>query len=281
MSEPDAAALRDALARHKVIRIHAPDAGPDAFIAVAQALGQIEPFFLSAYSLKSHPQIYVLSNVRENGAPIGRDGAGFHWHSDHTFEEKPCSATMLHAVETPPEGGDTLFVDMVDAYRRLSPEDKALIEGKRAIHAYRKAEFAFTAEPDMDAETTARVEALKARRAAEEAARPPSASAQASGEKPPVAHPIARRHPVTGELALFLNQEMMTGVEGMETDEGLALLERLVRHATPAERIMRYKWSAGDIVVWDNASTMHAATFTDPEHRRIMHRLTIAGDAPA
>ncbi|MEM8755937.1 MAG: TauD/TfdA family dioxygenase [Pseudomonadota bacterium] len=276
----DAAAMRAALARHKLLRVHAPGLSPEGFIALAEALGEIEPFFLSAYSLKSHPQIYVLSNVRENGAPVGRDGAGFHWHSDHTFEEKPCAATLLHAVEAPDEGGDTLFVDMVDAYRRLSDEDKALIEGRRAVHAYRKAEFAFSAERDLDEAAAARVERLKAARAAEDAARAPSASADASGARPPVAHPIARRHPATGERALYLNQEMTTGVEGMDEDEGRALLARLLIHATPPEKIMRYRWTAGDVVIWDNAATMHAATYTDPEKRRVMHRLTIKGERP-
>ncbi len=279
-SEEDAAALRRGLAEHKVLRIAAPEAGPDGFLRVARAMGTLEPFFLSSYSLESHPEIYVLSNVRENGAAIGRDGAGFHWHSDHTFEERPCAATLLYGVECPDEGGDTLFVDTAAAYRRLPDGMKRELEGRRAIHRYRKAEFAFTAERELDEKSAARIAALKARREAEDAAAPASATTRASGTRPPVAHPIVRRHPATGEPALYLNEEMTVGVEGMAEDEGVDLLRRLVVHSTSPESILRYRWRAGDIVIWDNASTMHAATYTDPEKRRVMYRLTLRGDAP-
>ncbi|MEM7524958.1 MAG: TauD/TfdA family dioxygenase [Pseudomonadota bacterium] len=280
VSAPEAASLRDGLARHRVLSIPAPEAGPDEFLAIARAFGELEPFFLSAYSLESHPEIYVLSNIRKDGAPIGRDGAGFHWHSDHTFQDRPCSATLLHGVTCPSEGGDTLFVDMVDAYERLSEAERRRLDGLRAVHKYQKKEFAFTAERGADAETAAKIENLKRLRAEEDAARPPSASSAASGAVPEVAHPVVRTHPVTGEKALYLNEEMTTGIEGMAEAEGRALLRDLAVHATPDENILRYKWKTGDIVIWDNASTMHSATYTDPACDRLMHRLTIRGEEP-
>src|SRR3546814_6323952 len=110
----------------------------------------IEPFFISAYNLPSHPQIYVLSNGREGGKPIGRDGAGTHWHSDSTFTEKPSSVTLLHGVTVPDRGGDTLFVDTVDAYERLDAEPRARIEGRRAIHRYQRKEFVFSGDRAVD-----------------------------------------------------------------------------------------------------------------------------------
>lgn len=280
VSGADAADLRAGLAQHRILSIPARNAGPDDFLAIARAFGALEPFFLSAYSLKSHPEIYVLSNVRKNGAPIGRDGAGFHWHSDHTFQEKPCSATLLHGVTCPAEGGDTLFVDMVAAYRRLPDGMKRRLEGLKAIHKYQKKEFAFTAERNVDAATAARIADLKRLRAKEEAAQAKSASAKASGAVPEVAHPIVRTHPVTGEKALYLNEEMTVGIEGMDDTAGRALLRELAVHATPEDAILRYKWRSGDIVIWDNASTMHSATYTDPAHDRVMHRLTIKGGRP-
>ena len=280
ISDRQAADLRRGLARHRVLSIDGRRASPDDFLRIARALGQLEPFFLSAYSLESHPEIYVLSNVRKNGEPIGRDGAGFHWHSDHTFQERPCSATLLYGVICPSTGGDTLFVDMVAAYQRLSPEMKKRLKGCRAIHKYQKKEFAFTAERDVDPATAAKIADLKRIRAEEDAGRPQSASATASGGVPEVAHPIVRTHPVTGEKALYLNEEMTTGVEGMPDEEGRALLRELAVHATPQDAILRYKWRRGDIVIWDNASTMHSATYTDPASDRVMHRLTITGDTP-
>ncbi len=280
ISAAEASALKAGLAEHKVLSIPTENASPDDFLSVARAFGELEPFFLSAYSLETHPEIYVLSNVRRDGAPIGRDGAGFHWHSDHTFQEKPCSATLLHGVTCPDEGGDTLFVDMAAAYRRLSDAMKAQLQGLKAVHKYQKKEFAFTAERDVDARLAGKIEKLKRLRAEEDAQQAKSASAKASGAVPQVAHPIVRTHPVTGEKALYLNEEMTIGVEGMDEDEGRALLRQLAVHATPEDAILRYKWRSGDIVIWDNASTMHSATYTDPAHDRVMHRLTIKGDAP-
>lgn len=280
ISGADAAALRAGLATHKILSIPAPDAGPDDFLSIARAFGELEPFFLSAYSLDTHPEIYVLSNVRKNGAPIGRDGAGFHWHSDHTFQERPCSATLLHGVTCPAEGGDTLFVDMTAAYQRLPAAMKTRLGGLKAIHKYQKKEFAFTAERDLDAKTAEKIADLKRLRAAEEAAQQKSASAKASGAVPEVAHPLIRTHPVTGDKALYLNEEMTVGIEDMADDTARELLRELAVHATPEDAILRYKWRSGDIVIWDNASTMHSATYTDPASDRVMHRLTIKGDAP-
>jgi len=280
ISEVDAAELRDGLARHKILSIPTTNAEPDDFLSVARAFGELEPFFLSAYSLDTHPEIYVLSNVRKNGTPIGRDGAGFHWHSDHTFQEKPCAATLLHGVTCPAEGGDTLFVDMTAAYQRLPNEMKAQIAGRKAIHKYQKKEFAFSAERDVDGATAEKIAKLKRIRAEEETSQSKSASAKASGAVPEVAHPIVRTHPVTGEKALYLNEEMTVGIEGMDDEVAGALLRELAVHATPDSAILRYKWNSGDIVIWDNASTMHSATYTDPVHDRVMHRLTIKGEAP-
>lgn len=280
VSGAEAAELRAGLAAHKILSIPTTNASPDDFLSVARAFGPLEPFFLSAYSLDSHPEIYVLSNVRKNGAPIGRDGAGFHWHSDHTFQERPCSATLLHGVTCPPAGGDTLFVDMTAAYQRLPDKMKTRLTGLKAIHKYQKKEFAFTAERDVDAGTAAKIADLKRQRAEEEAAQQKSASARASGAVPEVAHPIVRTHPVTGDRALYLNEEMTVGIEGMPDEDARQLLRELAVHATPEDAILRYKWTCGDIVIWDNASTMHSATYTDPASDRVMHRLTIQGDAP-
>ena len=280
ISAAEAASLKSGLAKHKVLSIPTENASPDDFLSVARAFGELEPFFLSAYSLETHPEIYVLSNVRRNGAPIGRDGAGFHWHSDHTFQEKPCSATLLHGVTCPAEGGDTLFVDMIAAYRRLPDKMKTQLQGLKAVHKYQKKEFAFTAERDIDPDMAGKIEKLKRLRDEEEARQARSASAKASGAVPEVAHPIVRTHPVTGEKALYLNEEMTVGVEDMDGDAGRTLLRQLAVHATPEDAILRYKWRSGDIVIWDNASTMHSATYTDPAHDRVMHRLTIKGAAP-
>jgi len=284
LSRPIDAAARSELLelfwRHKVVVIRGQDVDPDGFIRYAEAFGPIEPFFISAYNLPSHPQIYVLSNVRKDGKPIGRDGAGTHWHSDSTFTEKPSSVTLLHGVEVPARGGDTLFADTADAYDRLDPATKALIEGRRAIHRYQRKEFVFSGDRAVDEAERSEIERLKALRLAEEAAAMPSPTAQRSNREPDRLHPLVRTHPVTGRKALYLNDEMTVGIEGMPDAEAVPLLHRLCEVATAPDRVLRFKWRQGDVVAWDNAATVHTATFTPPDEPRVMHRLTVEGTVP-
>lgn len=278
IDEADRRALLELFWRYKVVAVRGQDVSPEGFIRFAEAFGKIEPFFISAYNLASNPQIYVLSNVRENGKPIGRDGAGTHWHSDSTFTEKPSSVTLLHGVTVPDRGGDTLFVDTADAYRRLDDETKARIEGRRAIHRYQRKEFVFSGDRDVNAAEREEIERLKALRQAEDAA--PSPTAQRSNREPDRLHPIVRTHPVTGERALYLNDEMVVGIDGMPGDEAVPLLHKLCAEATEPDRVLRYKWRQGDIVAWDNAAVIHTATYTPPDLPRVMHRLTIEGTVP-
>ena len=272
--------LIDLFWRHKVIAVRDQDVDPDGFIRFAEAFGPVERFFISAYNLASHPQIYVLSNVRENGKPIGRDGAGTHWHSDSTFTEKPSGVTLLHGVTVPGRGGDTLFVDTADAYDRLDDATKARIDGRRAIHRYQRKEFVYSGDRAADEAERREIERLKAIRLAEEAAAGPSPTAQRSHREPDRLHPIVRTHPVTGRKSLYLNDEMTVGIEGLPEEEAVPLLRRLCEEATAPDRVLRYRWRQGDVVAWDNAAVIHSATFTPPELPRVMHRLTIEGTAP-
>lgn len=280
VSPADAERVRDLFYRHQVITVRGQDISPEGFIRFAEIFGAIEPFFISSYNHPEHPQIYVLSNVRKDGKPIGRDGAGTHWHSDSTFVEKPSSVTLLHGVEVPARGGDTLFADMYDAYDRLDPETRALIDGRRAIHRYQRKEFVFSGDRELTEEQKAEIEALKRKRQAEEAAAAPSPTEQKSNKVPEQCHPIARTHPVTGRKALYLNEEMMVGIEGLEDEVAVPLLRRICEEATTPDRVLRFKWRKGDLVAWDNASIIHSATFTPPDEARIMHRLTVEGTVP-
>lgn len=280
LTDEIAEALRQALWRFKVLTLRGHSLDPTAFKNYAAAFGEYEPFFISEYNLPSHPEIYVLSNVRKDGKPVGRDGAGTHWHTDHTFHEKPASVTLLHAVQVPDEGGDTLFVDTVEAYRSLPDDLKRCVDGRRAIHRYQKKEFVFSGERDLSPEQQRRIEDLKALRAQEERNLAPSPTAKKSNTVPDRLHPIVRTHPVTGVRALYLNDEMTIGVEGVGENEGRDLLSTLCRHATRPEAVLRYVWRPGDVVAWDNAATIHAATYTPPEQPRTLHRITIKGTVP-
>jgi len=277
----DSAALLELFWRHQVIAIRGQEAGPADFIRFAEAFGTIEPFFISAFNHPEFSQIYVLSNVRRDGKPIGRDGAGTHWHSDSTFVEKPSSLTLLHGVTVPARGGDTLFANMYDAYDRLDDATKAAIDGRRAIHRYQRKEFVFSGDRAVSAIEQTEIDVLKRARLAEDAARVAASPTEArSNKEPDRLQPLVRTHPVTGRKALYLNAEMMVGIEGMAEEIAVPLLQRLCEAATPQDRILRFAWRPGDVIAWDNASVLHTATFTPPDQPRVMHRLTIEGDVP-
>jgi taurine dioxygenase len=275
------AAFLLALHRNGVLALRGQELTPQQFVAFCRGLGELEPFFISAYNLPEVPEIYVLSNVRRDGRPIGRDGAGTHWHSDHTFHRQPASVTLLYAVEVPADGGDTLFVDMARAYDELPEPTRAQLAGLKAIHRYQRQEHLYTAERDLPPERQAGIAALQERRRAEEAGAGPSPSAQRSNNLPDQLHPLVRTHPATGRKALYLNDAMTVGVDGMPDDEGRALLAALCADATRPDRVFRYRWRRGDLVAWDNAGVMHAATYTDPAERRTLWRLTLRGGEPA
>lgn len=274
------ATLLGLLHRHQVIVVRNQRPTPPQYIDFCRSFGDLEPFFLSAYNLQDHPEIYVLSNIRKDGKPVGRDGAGTHWHTDHTFMPKPASVTLLHAVDVPDEGGDTLFADMYAAYDELDEDTKSMLKGRRAIHRYQKREHVYSGDRTLSEAERARIKALQEQRQREESNRPPSATAQASNRHPDQLHPVVRTHPATGRKALYLNDEMTIGIEGMDPETSDGLLHRLCETATRQEKVFRFKWQPGDIVAWDNASTLHSATYTDPDKPRTMWRITIAGDVP-
>jgi taurine dioxygenase len=292
-SPPVQDSLRAALFRHQVLAIRDQVLTPQQFVAFARNFGELEPFFTNAYSLPDCPEIYVLSNVRRAGRPIGRDGAGTHWHSDHTFQREPAIATLLYAVDVPQQGGETLFADMYAAYEALPDGEKHRLGGRRALHRYQKKEHLYTADPAQAAAERDGIDRLRALRQQEEAAislpaaglpaaGPPAAGppAAAKAPMPDQRHPVVRTHPVTGRKALYLNDEMTVGIDGMPDAEAVELLHRLCAEATRPEHVFRYRWRRGDIVIWDNPSVLHAATYTDPAQPRTLYRLTIKGPEP-
>ena len=179
---------------------------------------------------------------------------GASWHTDDSFMRRPCSLTMLYGVTVPSRGGDTQFTNMHAAYDDLPPETKARIDGLRVIHKYRSS-----------------------RRTGKVAVRP----AEEMAAMPEATHPLVRTHPETGRKSLYLNPNRMEQVEGLDRAESDRLLDGLIAHAIQPKYQYRHVWRQGDIVIWDNRSTMHKANADYPEgERRLMHRVIVAGTAP-
>jgi alpha-ketoglutarate-dependent taurine dioxygenase len=229
---------------------------PDQQIAFTRRLGTLEMHTLPQYTLADHPEIFVVSNVMEEGRPIGAPKSGRHWHSDSQYLPRPSAGSLLYAREVPLEGGDTLFTNMFAAYEALPEETKKQIAGLRVLHSRVKAyPLSYPDRAPMTEEEKARV--------------------------PDVIHPLVRTHPETGRKALFVGGNVAWEIVGMPLEEGQALIRELRDFATQERFVYRHHWEVGDAILWDNRSTMHCATAFDEErYRRVMHRTTVEGDEP-
>ncbi len=225
-------------------------------IAFTRRLGDLEIHTLPQYTLPSHPEIFVVSNVTKDGCPIGAPKSGHHWHSDSQYLKKPSAGSLLHAREVPAEGGDTLFTSLFAAYDALPEETKREIEGLKVLHSRVKAwSISYPDRAPMTEEEKERV--------------------------PDVIHPLVRTHPETGRKALWVGGNVAWEIVGMHEQEGRALIRELREFAIQSRFVYRHKWRVGDAILWDNRSTMHCATpFDEERYRRIMYRTTVAGDEP-
>lgn len=199
--------------------------------------------------------VMVISNVIENGQPIGQLGAyEAIWHTDMSYIDEPPSASALYALEVPPSGGDTGFCNMYLAYDTLPAELRRQVEGRCCRH------------------DASRNSAGELRRGFVDAAD----ATQTVGAE----HPIVRTHPVTGRKALFLGRRRNAYIVGLPLDESEALLDALWAHCTKPEFTWYQQWRAGDLILWDNRCVMHRRDAFDAATRRVMHRTQIKGDRP-
>ena len=250
------AVIRQAWWDHSILVLRGQNITEDQHVAFSCHFGDLQDHTVKDWLLPAHPEILVLSN-RGRGGVKPLDNGGAYWHSDMTYELVPPMGSILYGLVVPPEGGDTLYADMYAAYEALDDETKALIKGRTAIHSYRH-RYMKMAEGGKRAAPTA--EQLAQWRDTE--------------------HAIVLTHPESGRKALFVNEGFTVSVKGMEPAESEALLARLYAHCVQPEFIYAHKWQAGDIVMWDNRTTMHCATPYDfSAYERTMHRTTIKGVA--
>jgi len=239
------AAIRSALLEHLVIVFRDQRLTPDQHAVFARRFGPLHTFaYTAARALERHPEILRVVKEKEDRKVFGEL-----WHADVTFLERPVLGSILHAIETPKQGGDTLFANMYLAYETLSDGMKALLERLTAVH-----------------ESVVRAENAG------------SASSSASGDfiTMQAEHPVIRIHPETKRKSLFVNRTYTTRFVGMTVDESRPLLEFLFRHATLPEFITRLRWGPGTVTFWDNRCTQHRPLNDYHGQRREMHRITIA-----
>jgi len=251
------AKVYEAFLEYQLIVFHDVDLPPATQVAFARNFGEVQVHVLSDhYGIEDHPEIYMLSNLDNDGNPSGKhpDKGTLFWHTDGSWRERTGQATMMYSEIVPDTGGETEFADMYSAYELLPAAMKRRIEGKRAIH---NLDFSRTRRHGEDLLT-----------------------AEQKAKVPPIAHPIVRTHPETGRKAIFLGDHAEE-IEGLPYDEGRALIEEINAMITPPERVYSHRWSPRQCMVWDNRCTLHRATgFDEARLKRVMRRCTINGDRP-
>ena len=251
--------LHKALGENGILLFRNADLAPRQHIAFSRQFGPLETHVVGEFNLPEHPEVFVVSNVTEEGKLKGAVYAGQYWHSDLSYMKKPSLGSLLLCREMPEVGGDTMWANMVLAYDALSEVMKKFLSGLRAIHDYSHAYDTYFAH-------------LKER---------PPLTPEQRAKTPPVEQPMIRTHPVTKRKALYVNPGFTRGIVGMPKEESQPMLEMLFAHSTRPEFVYRHQWRINDLVFWDNRCTMHYALADyDFSVRRHMHRTTIAGDAP-
>jgi len=249
-------AIHEAWLDHLVLLFRGQTLSDDQLIAFSRRLGELDLAPIQETGrrfVEGYPEIYIVSNVIEKGVPIGSLGAGeLVWHTDMSYQEDPPKASMLYALEVPPEGGKTGFLNMYDAYQGLPLQVKERITGLWVKHdgTYNSGGYVLAGVTPTDDPR----------------------------EAPGTIHPLVCTHPETGRKCLYLGRRRNAYIDGLPLAQSEALLDEIWVHATRDELTWYNDWRMGDLVLWDNRCTMHRRDPFDPAARRVMHRTQIKGE---
>ena len=237
------------LTEHLVLFFPGQYLEPIEQLALARELGEID---VAPFGPKHDdaPEMTVL----DQAAPKG-EGADA-WHSDNTFLSEPPKYTMLQAVQLPPNGGDTCWSNMYEAFDGLSPTMREFLDGLTATHDLTKMLQVAIERGNSEADLGAMRQTFPAEQ-----------------------HPVVRRHPVTGRPALFVNGNFTTRIDQLADAESAQILALLFSHVQSPNFQCRFRWQPGTLALWDNRCLLHYAV-PDYDSRRVMHRLTISGERP-
>jgi len=251
LPEATVAAIRRALLDHLVVFFRGQSLTPAQFMAFASRFGRPVKYpFVKG--LEDFPEITPILKREED-----RVNFGGLWHSDTVYQQEPPMGTILYGLEIPPYGGDTEFANQYLAYEALSAPLRAFLDGLTAVNMSGKGAVQKT-----------RSDAIE------------RASAGLKGDELVSRHPVVRTHPETGRKALYVNAAHTTQFEGMSEEESQPLLEFLFRHQVKPEFTCRFRWEKGSLAFWDNRCAQHNPINDYHGFRRLMHRVTLAGDVP-
>ncbi|MFT5173808.1 MAG: taurine dioxygenase [Gammaproteobacteria bacterium] len=258
LDDASARALRELLAENSLLLFrNQHNLSPAAQVRFSALFGELEEHVLSQFCLPDQPQIFVVSNIVEEGRHIGAHGGSKTYHSDLAYLPEPSLGSVFRCIECPPRGGATAFISMFKVFDALSDERKRWLSERSVIFDYvwsYEGRFAGVRGPLTEAQKRA---------------------------VPPLAQPCIRQHPQTGRPALYVSPTWVRRFSDLSEAESRPLLDDLMAFACQDRFAYYHQWSIGDVLVWDNRSSMHkVCDYDDQNTRRLMHRTTIKGDRP-
>ncbi len=257
LSDDDFATIRDGFYEHEVVYFRGRELSDEDHIRFSARFGELRKLKLTDDKLPDHlPEIFVISNIRKDGQYIGSYDAGIFWHTDGAYLARPHAVSALRALIVPKVDGrilgDTQYSSTTAAYDALPERMKQRIEGLQAVHSILK-RLDKTVQAGGKKDYTS---ALKS--------------------NPEATHPLVRVHPVTGRKCLYVTEGYTSQIVGMPEDESRDLIAELAQHCIKPEFLYRHQWQQHDLVMWDDCSTQHKATFDYPaDAPRLMHRTTV------
>jgi taurine dioxygenase len=246
-------AIREAWLEHQVLLFRDQHLLDGDLIAFSRRFGALDHAPIQENGqrfVEGHPEIYVVSNVIENGVAIGSLGSGEAvWHTDMSYLVSPPKASVLYALEVPPSGGETGFCSMYGAWDALPEQLQRRVSGLRVKHdgTYNSGGYVRAGVTPTDDPRTA----------------------------PGTLHALVGIHPEAGRRFLYLGRRRNAYIEGLPLDQSDTLLDEIWYYATADSLTWYHQWRVGDLVVWDNRCTMHRRNAFDPGSRRVMHRTQI------
>ena len=215
--------------------------------------GKLERVVRTDWASPNVPDVGIISNMRNmTGNLIGGLGDGeVQWHSDQSYVANPATGCLLHAVELPRTGGDTMWANLASAYAKLPSHLHQVVEGRKGLFSYTK-RLAGYGEGDR------------------------KITAEMRAKTPDVVHDLVQRNPRTGKASLYFDPTTIIGIVGMPDDEARTVLTELTVFCTQPQFVYRHKWQVGDVVMWDNAFLLHRRESFDPNQVRLMKRTTLA-----
>ena len=245
--------LRQAFLERQLLIFRDQDLTKEQQVVFTEQFGTLERHTARNKGTNNLPLVHIVNNLGEDGKPMGKVRSDM-WHTDKSFRPEPSMATILHAITLPPDGGDTVFVNMYAAFEGLSAARQTETRDLKVVHSWR-----------LSRENEGR-----------------EMSSEELADAPDNTHPLARIHPETGRTAIFAGMHA-SHIEGWPFEKGRALILELEAHATQPQYLYRHTWRPGDMLMWDNRCLLHraVANFDAAKYPRVLHRTCLRGTPTA